>query len=175
MQKFYKIIAECLIVDKDHVQLAIDAALLSCNMRLVEKQSSSLIEEQQPENYMRSIFGDKVYLTGSRYFGTDTPESDWDFFVQDTPANRLALMQYGFSIIANSHYLDCNTCFVYGKNKIHVQLVHDVALKRKAQLLLSRTPIEVSKKKDRSVVRMTWERAFDTVNKIDAIDKPSGG
>lgn len=41
----------------------------------------------------------KFYLTGSRFFGSHSPHSDWDFFTSDSPALRAELTQRSFTPI----------------------------------------------------------------------------
>lgn len=54
----------------------------------------------------------EFYLTGSRYFGTETPESDWDFFTGQNPYLADFLIKIGFyraSIFTAKKYAG-NTC-----------------------------------------------------------------
>src|SRR5207245_2961122 len=44
---------------------------------------------------MGSLGVGKCRLTGSRYFGTHRRDSDWDFFAQDSPIARSALLKRG--------------------------------------------------------------------------------
>jgi hypothetical protein len=73
------------------------------------------------------------HLTGSRFFGTDTEESDWDFFTQDLPGTRTELHHAGFKLDSESYPNDTNFVAVYAKDNVHVQLVPDVRMKKCVQ------------------------------------------
>lgn len=82
------------------------------------------------------------YLTGSRYFGTAQPESDYDFFVQyDTKVCEF-LAHRGFSSKYNSptHYRDSELVAVVHNNglNIDVQMVKDAVLKNSIQEMISK-------------------------------------
>ena len=78
-------------------------------------------------------------LTGSRYFGTATPSSDWDFYTEASPATVRELEALGYKLSVSGTYdEDCNTISVYrtGNGLIHVQLVRDAGIKTKVQSYL---------------------------------------
>lgn len=68
----------------------------------------------------------QFHLTGSRAFGFDTPDSDWDFFVFNPPnmggsLNVINVLKYqGFIEDGDSTY---QRCYVLKKGKVHVQVV----------------------------------------------------
>lgn len=81
----------------------------------------------------------EFFLTGSRYFGTSTPGSDWDFFVEDTPDVIAFLEGIGFELQTDKEYShDRVTVNTYRLQNVEVQLVSDVGLKKRAQFLLKR-------------------------------------
>jgi hypothetical protein len=87
----------------------------------------------------------KLYLTGSRFFGTATEMSDWDFFTGVSMETYVWLKDKKFEAIpfgsdgeGNYSKLDRNTMEVWrllyhGQTQIDIQLVHDVALKIRVQ------------------------------------------
>ena len=86
------------------------------------------------------------YLTGSRFFNTKNKNSDYDFFVEDSPRVRQLLKNLGFERLNNSAYLDDNTVVVYryiSKNRdiwcpghIDVQIVIDAVKKQCVQNII---------------------------------------
>ncbi len=82
------------------------------------------------------------HLTGSRFFGVNTPESDWDFFTDYNEETEKFLREKGFHEIRNStRYSDSETVTVYrwhdtANNQIDIQLVRDIALKNQIQNIL---------------------------------------
>ena len=82
------------------------------------------------------------YLTGSRFFKTNSPNSDWDFFVQESH-NKENLVKYllnlGFkcTIEQNNSYKDslCDSVYWHPDN-IHVQIVTDASIKQQAQAII---------------------------------------
>jgi hypothetical protein len=81
----------------------------------------------------------RFYLTGSRYFGTSGPSSDWDFFVDgDIPDLDLWLMNAGFKVESPCIYSKHNTTQVWRHMTlpIHVQLVEKAEKKNHIQSLI---------------------------------------
>ncbi len=81
------------------------------------------------------------YLTGSRAFGTEHEQSDWDFFTADDPDTEELLIKMGFKILIQDDavaYKDEITNKVlrhaFG---VDVQLVEDYALKLRVQNVLT--------------------------------------
>ncbi len=79
----------------------------------------------------------KFYLTGSRFFGTQQQNSDWDFFVQKTISIDNDLSGMGFKREEKPSYIDpiCDTVWKH-PDGIHVQVVDDGRLKETAQLII---------------------------------------
>ena len=82
-----------------------------------------------------------LYLTGSRYFGTDTPQSDWDFFISESEATNLPLH---FSEVKGSEYNGdpVVTYILYSEIlNCHIQVIPDdlIEKKKRAQEFIYRT------------------------------------
>lgn len=82
---------------------------------------------------------ERFYLTGSRFFGTQGQNSDWDYFTENSDEVFLKLKDLGFVKISARTYGDANSARVmrwtakHTKLQVDVQLVHDVELKRRVQ------------------------------------------
>jgi len=83
----------------------------------------------------------KFFLTGSRFFGTHHENSDWDFFVEDSPQIRKVLENWGFVEENKYHYFDMLTNIVYAHKQanIHVQCVKNARIKEHIQNSLLET------------------------------------
>ena len=119
------------------------------------------------------------YLTGSRFFKTESPISDFDYFVQDSQEVRNFLHDNSFHTVGAlglvpPQYLDEQTVNVVYRDDIHIQLVKDVTVKHQAQELLRFFP-ELMKEleppffgsdlegpKDRR--SLLWNRLYDYVS-----------
>lgn len=88
----------------------------------------------------------QFHLTGSRFFGTAKPGSDWDFFAEYNPNHVNALLTLGFIQLTSStsSYNDQDTraVFRYTSSKINidVQLVNDAARKQRIQEIIKHHP-----------------------------------
>jgi hypothetical protein len=80
----------------------------------------------------------QFHLTGSRYFGRHSADSDWDFFVEDQPDLRDWLECHGFSKESNDTYAaaDVSEVWKHGSFAIHVQITIDARLKSAVQEIL---------------------------------------
>lgn len=111
----------------------------------------------------KSVF--KFYLTGSRFFGGFTPNSDWDYFVQDEPDVREYLNSLGFHSDPNQDLLgydDSTIVSVWQLNDIHMQLVVNADFKFEVQTYLSRmTNMRAIPKTAR---KHLWNLAIKVVN-----------
>jgi hypothetical protein len=92
--------------------------------------------EQSPFNFT---------LTGSRFFGGENDNSDYDFFVQKHENKQLTdfLTSLGFTQTYR-RYSDSVTMSNWvwnrkGQTQIHVQIVRDANLKRQAQTILAKS------------------------------------
>ncbi len=71
----------------------------------------------------------KFYLTGSRFFGTQRADSDYDFFVQQSGDVLAALEQNGFKLDNESYERDPIMTRVYKRENVHVQVVINAKMK----------------------------------------------
>lgn len=73
------------------------------------------------------------YVCGSRRFGDFTPESDFDFIIEDSNKAELIpiLSNHGLQLMPNS-YLDENTVEIYGLGQTQVIFVVSLARRLKA-------------------------------------------
>jgi len=72
------------------------------------------------------------FITGSRFFGWERPDSDWDFFAENSVEARSTLQLLGFREDATEGYQDGLTRKVFVGYSVHVQLVN--SLRRKLEL-----------------------------------------
>lgn len=85
-------------------------------------------------------YGPNLFVTGSRYFGCDNSDSDYDFLLPTT-VDTSFLSLLGFYIYGESRYIDSQTIQVWrwgvgGKNQIDIQIVSNLTKKLAAQKLL---------------------------------------
>lgn len=120
--------------------------------------------------------GIELYPTGSRYFGGNRDDSDWDFFCEMSDNNLIdKLLKAGFCIENAGHYNDRNTvgyndtntalvfcCHAIGRPKIHIQVVGSAELKCRVQDNRNfRAIYRVLNKKER---RALWNMAYTLIN-----------
>jgi len=127
------------------------------------------------------------WLTGSRFFGTAKPESDWDFYASATEHDskdtsiRTFLAELGFFLLGpfdynvDGAYNDDNCAYVYrwrgpGTEQIDVQLQENVDLKHKAQELL-RPYLWKSGLKDYQ--KNLWNLVYRAIKDADTLDSPA--
>jgi hypothetical protein len=119
----------------------------------------------------------QFYLTGSRFFGNDGPNSDYDFFTQDTRSIRTILTQLGYEKLSWYSYeggpLDNNCAVVYRKyvcsrrifddphnTNIDIQLQKDVGKKMRAQEELKKSNILLFQR-NKTTVHMLWTLVYN--------------
>ena len=88
---------------------------------------------------LQASLNSQIYLTGSRFFGTATDKSDFDFFVQYEQNIGLTLARFGFDKLHHmSSYLDkdCESVWLHQTYPIHIQLSYDVLRRLRARNLL---------------------------------------
>jgi hypothetical protein len=123
------------------------------------------------------------HLTGSRFFGGDSPCSDWDFFTSDTEAVRDFLWNMGFTRLTNgygwasygSYQHDGNTTDVYRHySGIDIALNRDIEKKKKAQDILFKSDIlrtlkltSASQKQKKQMAREFWNLVYLLLDKTD--------
>ncbi len=110
-------------------------------------------------------------LTGSRFFGGYTANSDWDFFIQESGEVERFLSSIGFLPLSFTNYKDELTSKVYrhSQEKIDVQLVKNSVIKLRAQEILYNiqvsSPYFATIFKEKWFVReMFWNFAFLMAN-----------
>lgn len=125
-----------------------------CNMR----DELSILRESSFE----------FHLTGSRFFGTATQGSDWDFFVQDSPEVQKWLISRNANQVKHPLYETPTSVWIL--NGIHIQLVEDVQAKIKAQNLILRWDLY---KFDKPTMKKIWSALLEAVknDKISTQDK----
>jgi hypothetical protein len=122
----------------------------------------------------------QFFLTGSRFFGTECPNSDWDFFAAKSPTLSVFLESLGFRKYDTKysvHYAgnSCVELWYYSplpyeeedfsmhtsKPLIQIQIVYDVNKKLQIQKnLLERGLIT----KDKNQNKRIWQFAYDMNN-----------
>lgn len=107
----------------------------------------------------------EFHCTGSRYFGTATATSDWDFFVQECSEIQKSLIAIGFCRVKNK-YTDKNTVCVYqhASANVHVQVVKDAALKARIQLAIKENKCFFLLTGSKPQNRATWDLLFELAN-----------
>lgn len=98
----------------------------------------------------------RFYLTGSRYFGSTTSTSDWDFFVADTPEVTNWLTNNGFSLVEGAYNNDPNITTVYAKDDYHIQLVADVKNKLYSQIAIAEFLSSAGLKPNKALLKALW-------------------
>lgn len=101
------------------------------------------------------------FLTGSRFFGLAKAKSDYDFFTQDNEEARDFLTACDFEEIIlseslASQYQDPLIEGIFKKGNVHIQLVNNVALKRKIQEYLKESGLMSLFHNDKSSTRKLW-------------------
>lgn len=108
----------------------------------------------------------QFFLTGSRFFGTNNPNSDYDLFCEENPKIEQFLTDLGFVSLKDNFYhgevTDINTAKVFRSllcvPSIDVQLVKLVDLKVELQTYLLANKIRVPITK--SVQRTFWDAEY---------------
>jgi hypothetical protein len=109
-------------------------------------------------DFIALVPGMTFYLTGSRFFGTETAESDYDYFAEDSEDNRKLLSHNDFIVECETYVGDPIIAIVYKRDNVHVQLVKDVRAKRWIQDKL--LPVFMNLKPDKVQARLLWRAAI---------------
>lgn len=96
----------------------------------------------------------QFFLTGSRYFGTHTEKSDWDFFVERNPGLEEWLQQNGFHVESVSYDKDPVITQVWKKDEVHIQVV--ICAKAKMQVQRRLEWIFVRHKPSKDEAKLLW-------------------
>jgi hypothetical protein len=110
----------------------------------------------------------QFYFTGSRFFGSHTPESDYDFFTEPKLGLTDWLVRHGFIKDSGRDYSteDVVEVWKHSVATIHIQIVKDAALKNEVQNLMIFDPLlqgmmgKVSKEERKAL----WDFAFRVVS-----------
>ncbi len=98
------------------------------------------------------------YLTGSRFFGTQREDSDYDFFTKANPVTEKLLDENGFHLDSESYECDRVMTKVYKRDNVHVQLVNNVRAKQWVQTKLH--PFVWNTKPSKEHLKLLWRLAL---------------
>lgn len=110
----------------------------------------------------------EFHLTGSRYFGTSTVESDWDFFVEDDnvafddkyiESLRKELHRNGFVFDFENYTGAKQLVEVWQRDNVHVQIV--VSAKARQYVQEQLLPIFKLLKPDKQLAKRLWTLGMD--------------
>lgn len=101
----------------------------------------------------------KYHLTGSRFFGNYTPESDYDYFVQYDNTVTADLISAGFKKCGKSYQEDPFGCMVFIRDNIHVQIIYDANRKKYVQEILK--PYFKRYNPDKATAKIMWHLTYD--------------
>jgi hypothetical protein len=126
----------------------------------------------------------ELHLTGSRYFGHSSSNSDWDFFTQHSNETAANLEKLGFRPLTYTSYVDMESVMVYRgrfpKNntlpivQVDVQLVRDVLLKIHAQKIMYTHLRYVMSKIPKDARNKLWNVAFWLLTDRTKCENPNG-
>ncbi len=110
------------------------------------------------------------FITGSRYFKTNTPHSDWDFFVEKNEEVEIFLKDQGFFIDNQMSYSDSSiyTVYINPNDNVQVQVVFDMELKMLAQTVIKRKNLITTNKE---INRYVWEATISTLSILQPQDR----
>lgn len=113
------------------------------------------------ETFMEQ-FPNSLWLTGSRFFGFNIDQSDWDFFTENTIDTVNWLYDHGF-VLTSEAYGDMNLTMVYAKDNVHVQLVCNPVQRQRAQEWIKQMKFtsHINKRMvSADVIRAAWDIAL---------------
>ena len=97
------------------------------------------------------------FLTGSRFFGNATEQSDWDFYAEYTYDLKKSMSLQGWKEAKACQYrMDPNVATVLKKSGIHVQLVRHLKIKHVCQEALRPFITQLGKAEQ----RWLWHAAY---------------
>lgn len=111
------------------------------------------------------------HLTGSRFFGTERPDSDYDFFVKQQTGLVDWLRNNGFAKDYQSYEGDPVIVEVWGRDNVHVQIVTNVVAKQYIQTNMR--PLMIAAKLNKVQAQMFWRIATRLYKTKILLDKPS--
>jgi hypothetical protein len=111
-----------------------------------------------------------LYLTGSRFFNTEGPQSDWDFFVENTEKIESILKELEFEALEkyDGYAYDLNTAKIFRRkfpkgDQIDIQLAKNVQLRIDAQKLIKESQIPLHKM-NRGQAQKLWNLVYRSLN-----------
>lgn len=99
----------------------------------------------------------KFYLTGSRFFGLEKYNSDFDFAVQYSEKLYQDLEDYGFRWIITAEYRDKSLVCIFQFGNVQIQLRKDIEHFLRAQNLATKLP----RSKIQNLIDYDWDFLFD--------------
>lgn len=106
----------------------------------------------------------EMTLTGSRFFGTERPDSDWDYFAQDSPEARGELEHAGFICTAEALSPTSNCRAVYQSERMHVMLMRNAAQAVAVQELMFRRNFGPLLR-NKAFAHALWQFAYDLLDR----------
>ncbi len=103
-------------------------------------------------------FSEVLYLTGSRFFGGETPLSDYDFFTKDTKEVRIRLKAIGFVSVHDRTYTEFAEGDRLFRKTLHGQVHVDV------QLLIGRP-------ENKNQIQQLIKKFVPSFNKLNKMDR----
>jgi len=100
----------------------------------------------------------KIGITGSRAFGTATPESDIDLFMQDSPETRRNLMAMGFRELPIRGKGGPNMTSVFRRANVDVALQANIDRKIRENETISRSPLRFLMRLPKEVRELVWSK-----------------
>jgi len=134
-------------------------------------------ETKQAFNFMENYNDAHFYSTGSRYFGTNSADSDYDFFTTYNTKILSDLITNGFQEIDSMYGkfgngTDPHLLRIFRKGKVDIQLVKDENIKQKVQEVLSKTGLlfKLSRGQSKTAGKRTavliWTSMFQLVDSL---------
>lgn len=102
------------------------------------------------------------HLTGSRYFGTSTPESDFDFFIEWTEGLEPWLISHGFKLDSQTYSGDPSFVKVYKSENVDIQIVDNAKIKEQIQRRLFPLFKELTPNKE--LAKKLWHLCYHLYN-----------
>lgn len=129
-------------------------------LALISDKTQNLLNKLQNDN--RFTF----YLTGSRFFGGASENSDWDFMVEENAGLDNFLKENNFSDIGYENYNDCSVLAVWFNATVHVQVLKEGTLRKKlkVQSMLKECEIMPILSSDKRLRSMLWNLLLSLVH-----------
>ena len=116
--------------------------------------------------YLEELYGDRLFPTGSRWFGNATKHSDWDYFTDDN-SKAIELVNAGFK--ESDYWYDSNTLFVFRhESGVDLQICHNLNRRRLIQFILKSANMVPSPSSKWSMD--VWNRVYKLMEQEDIND-----